>query len=108
MAKTYLATALEQNVVPGLTTPDNLKIANQAMDIFKQVLAQNPNDVNSMKRSRAFTSASTIWMMPKSWQKKVLACRSQGSRGSLYHRRDRLEKGAPEQAEGAAGRRPER
>ena len=36
-------------MVPGLTTPDNLKTANQAMDMFKEVLAQNPNDVNSMK-----------------------------------------------------------
>ena len=38
MAKTYLATALAQNVVPGMTTPENLKIANQAIEIFKEVL----------------------------------------------------------------------
>ena len=50
MAKTYLATALAQNVVPGLTTPDNMKTANQAIDIFKDVLATKPNDVNSMKQ----------------------------------------------------------
>src|SRR5215475_14460769 len=50
MAKTYLATALAQNVVPGLSTPENLKTANQAIDIFKQVLDKNPNDVNSMKQ----------------------------------------------------------
>ena len=37
MAKTYLATALEQDVAPGVTTPDNLKIANQAIDMFKDV-----------------------------------------------------------------------
>ena len=42
MAKTYLATALAQNVVPGLTTPDNLKTANQAIDIFKEVLVKSP------------------------------------------------------------------
>ncbi len=40
MAKSYLATALAQNVVPGLTTPDNLKTAQQAIDIFQEVLAQ--------------------------------------------------------------------
>ena len=49
VAKTYLAKALEQNVVPGLDTPDNLKMANQAIDLFKEVLDKNPNDVNSMK-----------------------------------------------------------
>ncbi len=42
MAKTYLATALAQNVVPGMTTPENLKTANQAIEIFKEVLAKNP------------------------------------------------------------------
>ena len=41
-AKMYLGKALEQNVVPGLTTPDNLNTANKAMEIFKQVLDQNP------------------------------------------------------------------
>src|SRR5215469_4729724 len=50
MAKTYLATALAQNVVPGLDTPDNLKNANQAISIFQEVLAKDPNDVNSMKQ----------------------------------------------------------
>jgi tetratricopeptide (TPR) repeat protein len=50
MAKSYLATALAQNVVPGLDTPDNLKTAQQAIDIFKEVLAKDPNDVNSLKQ----------------------------------------------------------
>ena len=50
MAKTYLATALAQNVVPGLDTPENLKTAQQAIDIFKEVLAKDPNDVNSLKQ----------------------------------------------------------
>src|SRR5208283_1941144 len=49
MAKTYLATALAQNVVPGLDTPDNLKTAQQAIDIFQEVLAKDPSDVNSLK-----------------------------------------------------------
>src|SRR6202041_3870554 len=50
MAKTYLATALAQNVVPGLDTPENLKTAQQAISIFEQVLAEDPKDVNSMKQ----------------------------------------------------------
>ncbi len=50
MAKSYLATALSQNIVPGLDTPDNLKTAQQAISIFQEVLAKDPNDVNSMKQ----------------------------------------------------------
>ena len=73
MAKTYLATALAQNVVPGLTTPDNLKTANQAMDIFKQVLAQNPNDVNSMKQIAGIYFSIKDLDDAETWQKKVLA-----------------------------------
>jgi tetratricopeptide (TPR) repeat protein len=72
MAKTYLATALAQNVVPGLTTPDNLKTANQAMDIFKQVLAQNPNDVNTMKQIAGLYYSINDFENAEAWQKKVL------------------------------------
>src|SRR5258708_31037413 len=49
MAKTYLATALAQNVVPGLDTAENMKTAHDAIDIFQQVLAQTPNDITSLK-----------------------------------------------------------
>jgi tetratricopeptide (TPR) repeat protein len=73
MAKTYLATALAQDVVPGLTTPDNLKTANQAMDIFKQVLSQNPNDVNSMKQIAGIYFSIKDLDDAETWQKKVLA-----------------------------------
>jgi len=73
MAKTYLATALAQNVVPGMTTPDNLKTANQAMDIFKQVLTQNPNDVNSMKQIAGIYFSINDMDDAETWQKKVLA-----------------------------------
>jgi tetratricopeptide (TPR) repeat protein len=73
MAKTYLATALAQNVVPGLTTPENLKNANQAMDIFKQVLDQNPNDVNSMKQIAGIYFSINDMDNAEAWQKKVLA-----------------------------------
>src|SRR5580658_8605044 len=46
MAKTYLATALAQNVVPGLETPENLKTAEQSIAIFQEVLDKDPKDVN--------------------------------------------------------------
>jgi tetratricopeptide (TPR) repeat protein len=73
MAKSYLATALAQNVVPGLTTPDNLKTAQQAIDIFKQVLAEKPHDVNSMKQIAGIYFSIKQLDEAKDWQKKVLA-----------------------------------
>jgi tetratricopeptide (TPR) repeat protein len=73
MAKTYLATALAQNVVPGMTTPDNLKMANQAISIFKEVLADQPNDVNSMKQIAGIYFSINDMDNAEDWQKKVLA-----------------------------------
>ncbi|HUA91327.1 MAG TPA: tetratricopeptide repeat protein [Terracidiphilus sp.] len=73
MAKTYLATALAQNVVPGLDTPDNLKTANQAIAIFQEVLSKDPNDVNSMKQIAGIYFSVKNLDQAKEWQKKVLA-----------------------------------
>jgi tetratricopeptide (TPR) repeat protein len=83
MAKTYLATALAQNVVPGLNTAENLKTAQQSIDIFKEVLAKDPTDVNSLKQvagiyfSIANPSDNAKWLdnlgNAKVWQEKVLA-----------------------------------
>lgn len=83
MAKSYLATALAQNVVPGLNTAENMKTAQQAIDIFKQVLAKDPSDVNSLKQvagiyfSIANPSDHEKWLQnlkdAKEWQQKVLA-----------------------------------
>jgi hypothetical protein len=82
MAKTYLATALAQNVAPGLDTPDNLKTANQSIQIFEEVLQKDPSDVNSMKQiagiyfNIANRNNPVMWEQDLSnaedWQKKVL------------------------------------
>jgi tetratricopeptide (TPR) repeat protein len=73
MAKSYLATALAQNVVPGLDTADNLKNAKQAIDIFQQVLDKDPNDVNSLKQIAAINFSIKKFADAKEYQKKVLA-----------------------------------
>jgi len=73
MAKSYLATALAQNVVPGLDTPDNLKTAQQAIDMFKDVLTKDPNDVNSMKQIAGIYFSIKRFPEAKEWQKRVLA-----------------------------------
>lgn len=73
MAKSYLATALSQNIVPGLDTPDNLKTANQAISIFQEVLAKDPNDVNSLKQIAGIYFNIKKMDDARTWQKKVLA-----------------------------------
>jgi tetratricopeptide (TPR) repeat protein len=72
-AKAFLATALSQNVVPGLTSPDNLKTAQQAIDTFQQVLAEDPTDVNSLKGVASLYYNLKEFDKAKDWQKKVLA-----------------------------------
>ena len=73
MAKSYLATALAQNVVPGLDTPDNMKTAQQAIDIFQEVLSTHPDDINSMKQIAGIEFSIKKLEDAKTWQKKVLA-----------------------------------
>jgi tetratricopeptide (TPR) repeat protein len=49
VARLYLATAYAQQCVPGVDTPDNLQMCNQAIEEFKKQLENDPNSVNSMK-----------------------------------------------------------
>jgi tetratricopeptide (TPR) repeat protein len=73
MAKSYLATALAMNVVPGLDTPDNMKTAQQAIGMFQEVLTKDPNDVNSMKQIAGIYFSIKKLDDAKAFQKKVLA-----------------------------------
>ena len=72
MAKGYLATALAQNVVPGLDTPENLHTALASIGIFQEVLEQQPHDVNSMKQIAGIYFSIKLLEEAKTWQKKVL------------------------------------
>jgi tetratricopeptide (TPR) repeat protein len=49
-ARLYLATAYSYQVVPNLDTPDNLKIAQKALDGFNAVLDKDPNDLNALRQ----------------------------------------------------------
>src|ERR1700733_4190569 len=73
MAKSYLATALSQNIVPGLDTPENMKTADQAISIFQEVLSKDPSDVNSLKQIAGIYFNIKKMDDAKTWQKKVLA-----------------------------------
>lgn len=50
MTHLYLATAYSYQVVPDLTTPENLALAKKALDGFDAVLAQNPNDLDALRQ----------------------------------------------------------
>jgi tetratricopeptide (TPR) repeat protein len=59
--------------VPGLETPENLKIAEQAIDNFEWFLKKRPHDVNPMKQIAAVYFSIKRLDDAKAWQKKVLA-----------------------------------
>jgi len=73
IAKLYLATALSQNVVPGLDTPENLKTAQRAIDLLLQFLLMRPHDVNTMKQVAGVEYSIKKLDEAKAWQRKVLA-----------------------------------
>jgi len=73
MAHLYLATAYAQQVVPDLTTPENLKNAQLAMQGFEAVLAKDPKDINSLKNMASLYFNIDKYDEAKQWQMKVLA-----------------------------------
>ena len=96
MAKSYLATALAQNVVPGLDTPENLKNAQDAIDIFQEVLDTNPHDVNSMKQIAGIDFQDQEAGRGQGVAEEGSGRGSEGCRSGLHDRRDRLDTSAPE------------
>jgi tetratricopeptide (TPR) repeat protein len=72
MARSYLATAYAQQVVPDLTTPENLKTANLAIQNFQKVLNEKPGDVNSMRGIASIYFNIDDFDKAKQWQQKVL------------------------------------
>jgi hypothetical protein len=63
-AQLYLATALANQYTPGVDSPDNTRIANQAIDEFKKVLDVNP------KRDQKLTSLkgiASLYFNMKKW-----------------------------------------
>lgn len=74
MARSYLATAYAQQVVPDLIpqTPDNLKAANLAIANFQKVLDEDPSNINSMKGIASIYFNIDNYDQAKQWQMKVL------------------------------------
>ena len=63
VAKLYLATAYAQQYVPGVDTPENRRMAQQAIDEYSAVLDKDPSSVNSLK------GIAYLYMNMKDWDK---------------------------------------
>ena len=48
-ARLYLAAAYTAQYIPGVESPDNMQIANNAIEQYKTVLAKSPSNANSVK-----------------------------------------------------------
>jgi tetratricopeptide (TPR) repeat protein len=72
-AKLYLATTYASQVVPNLTTPDNLAMAQKAMDSFQAVLQKNPDDVTALKQIASINRNIQKFPEAKQYELKVIA-----------------------------------
>ena len=72
-AKLYLATAYSYQVVPNLETPENLALAQKAMDGFNEILAKDPNDVDALKQIASLDRNIQKFEQAKDDEKKVIA-----------------------------------
>jgi tetratricopeptide (TPR) repeat protein len=73
MVRLYLATAYSYQVVPNLDTPENLKIAQKALDGFNEVLAKDPSDLTALKQIASIDRNIKKLDEAKEYEKKVLA-----------------------------------
>jgi tetratricopeptide (TPR) repeat protein len=72
VAKLYLATAYSYQVVPDLTSPDNLRVAHKALDFFDQVLANKPDDLGALRQEASIYRNIKQYDKAKSIEVKVL------------------------------------
>ncbi len=72
-AKLYLATAYSYQVVPNLDTPENLKVAQRAIDGFNEVLAKDPKDLTALKQLASINRNIKKLDLAKEYEKKVIA-----------------------------------
>lgn len=47
-AKLYLATAYQSQFVPGADSPDNIQLGDEAAQVYREVLKQDPNNSNAV------------------------------------------------------------
>ena len=64
-AQLYLATAYEQQYIPGAETPDNNRMAEQAIAEYNNVLQKDPNNIIASRESPTFISSGRNSTMPR-------------------------------------------
>ncbi len=69
----YLATTYASQVVPNLDTPDNKKVAQQALAGFQEVLQKDPNNINALKQIASIDRNTGHPEEAKDYEKKVIA-----------------------------------
>ncbi|MGA7155770.1 MAG: hypothetical protein WBY53_02920 [Acidobacteriaceae bacterium] len=69
----YLATAYSYQVVPDLTTPENLAIAQKALNGFNDVLAQNPNDLDALRQEASIYRNIHKFDKARAMEQKVIS-----------------------------------
>jgi len=72
-ARLYLATAYSYQVVPNLDTPDNLKLAQKALDGFHAVLAKNPDDLDALRQVASIERNIKQYDQAKKDELKIIA-----------------------------------
>ncbi len=72
-AKLYLATTYASEVVPNLMTPENLAIAQKAIDGFNAVLESNPTDLTALKQIASINRNIQKFDVAKQYELKVIA-----------------------------------
>jgi Tetratricopeptide repeat len=71
-AKLYLATAYSYQVVPNLDTPENLALAQKALDGFNAVLAKNPRDLTALEQVASIDRNIKKMDEAKVYERKVI------------------------------------
>ncbi len=72
-AKLYLATAYASQVVPNLDTPDNLALAQKALDAFQTVLSKHPEDLTALRQIASINRNIKKMDEAKTYERKVIA-----------------------------------
>lgn len=72
IAKLYLGVALSNNVIPGVTTTENLNTAQRAIGLLKEYLATNPSYIPTMKIIASVYYNVKEKAEAREWQKKIL------------------------------------
>ena len=72
-ARLYLATAYSYQVVPGDSSPGNLKNAQRALDGFNEVLAKDPNDADALRQIASIHRNVKDYDKAKADEEKVIS-----------------------------------